>query len=110
MNSSNEGTAPLSKSRVLELLRSERRRAVLRCLDEGEGVRTLNELAASIRSDEGASDAPPGRRPRIAVEFDRNHLPKLADADVIEYDRTRETIRSRGDHRLLFEVLYLLEE
>lgn len=51
---------------------------------------------AIVEFDENLS--PYGDDPnRVAIDLHHTHLPKLADADIIEYDREHGTIRLQSD-------------
>lgn len=72
------------------------RRFLLSRLHAGEGPLSVREVAAEIAAWEGGE---PERRPAdveaIAANFHHVHVPKLTDADVVEYDAEAETI-ARG--------------
>lgn len=73
----------VDENRVDELLRvlsRARRRVVLRSLLTRGGETTLDELVADLAESADRSES----RARIALQH--NHLPKLEEADVVEYD------------------------
>lgn len=77
------------------LLRNERRRAVLRDLREHPET-TLTELSERIGAAE--ADTTPDRvgstdRKRVYISLYQTHLPALADAGVVAYDRDRGAVR-----------------
>ncbi|MEZ3117164.1 hypothetical protein RYH80_14710 [Halobaculum sp. MBLA0147] len=85
----------LDHDEVFTLLKNRRRRAVLSLLSDVPET-TLSDLADEIAADE--NDTTPDRlsssqRKRVYISLYQNHLPKLADAGVIEYDRNRGDIR-----------------
>jgi hypothetical protein len=56
---------------------------------------TLNELAEQIAGDEndiGVEDLSSQQRKRVYVSLHQNHLPKMDDMGVVDYDRDRGTI------------------
>jgi hypothetical protein len=91
MSDSDEAAGPesMSPDRAFDLLRDGTRRRVLRTLRETDGAMALGELAAAADArDEGvpAEEISMDRRERTAVSLHHCHLPKLADAGVVEYD------------------------
>lgn len=74
---------------VFGLLSSGRRRRLLYRLD-GARVVTVEELAAHVAAEDlGVPVAEVGdeHRERVEAELLANHLPRLEDAGVLEYDR-----------------------
>lgn len=87
-----DGRLPLDV--VFQILSNQRRRWVIRYL-QAEGSTTLGELAeclARLEMDEPDAPVTSTERKRAYVVLYQHHLPKLADADVIEYDADRKTI------------------
>ncbi|SEP90741.1 DUF7344 domain-containing protein [Natrinema salaciae] len=86
---------------AMDLLADRRRRAVLDYLEETDGTATLTELAVEIAarearvepnaiSDHGDVSARDRRAVRISLHH--SHVPKLANADVIDYETETETV------------------
>lgn len=75
----------LSKDVAFDLMRSERRRQVVRLLVEGgDGdTWTLDALAGAIAERAGGGSQAAGDVDRIANELRHKHLPRLADAGVV---------------------------
>lgn len=97
---------------VLDCLTSRRRRFLLYYLQENE-TGDVEELAiqiaaweAEIPLDEVSTD----HRERVMSQLVHAHLPKLADAQFIEYDRRSETVRYTEPMTLLDRVLRLLSQ
>ncbi|MFB6080919.1 MAG: hypothetical protein ABEJ81_07975 [Haloferacaceae archaeon] len=79
---------------VFGILQNERRRRVLRYLQDHEAT-TQGNLAEYVASIE--NDVPPGsltstQRKRVYVSLYQSHLPKLDDVDAIDYDSNRGTV------------------
>lgn len=96
---------PLSLDAVLEILANERRRYLLEYLWEQPGdvesfEAVTEHTVTELRRKRGCQPD----RTDIRIGLQQHHLPKLADAGVIEYDVRSQTIRYRGDERL--EALY----
>ncbi|MFB6303982.1 MAG: hypothetical protein ABEH47_02350 [Haloferacaceae archaeon] len=86
---------------ALGLLADARRRRILHRIAETADGTTLDRLANDL---ERTGDA--NRKPdAVRIELHHVHLPKLRDANVIEYDAARGTVR-RGRH--FRDVLSLL--
>lgn len=85
----------VSLTTAFELLAREPRRQLLCWLHQRDDpVVSLDALVR--RLDERGVDLPGGAR----VALHHVHLPKLADADVIDYDPDAEEVRYLGDPRL----------
>lgn len=97
-------TDSLSVSKQCELLASNRRRAILRYLSArpGEPV-DIDELADFLLAHGEEAD-----RQNILLSLHHVHLPKLADAGVITYQRDQRQLIYRGA-RELGQLLDFLE-
>ena len=95
-------TRNLSKEQVVGLLRHEQRRAIVTYFDQKTTDRAsfddLVEYIVSSDSKRGATSTE--HRERVRIGLLHNHLPRLADAGVLEYDQRSETVRYWGDSRL----------
>lgn len=79
------------------LLNDQRRYYLSEILSEQDPPIDLSRLAAAVASRETGTDS--GERPaettdEIAIGLHHLHLPKLADADVIDYDAETNTVTS----------------
>lgn len=100
----------LSKDVIFSLLSVERRRRVLMYLADNGSETTLSDLAEHIAAEENdteISHLSSQQRKRVYVGLYQCHLPKLADADVIEYDRSRGTVERRPNAALLYPHLVI---
>ena len=91
-----EKMQPATIDRVHTLLSDSRRRYLLYALSES-GRHTVDELARRLleRERTGLTNAGAGsesKRERIVTELVHNHLPRLADHDVVDYCADRETV------------------
>ena len=86
---------------VFELLAERRRRFVLYCLAEaGENrVLTLDDVVDQVtewerewNADRGSDS--PDRRERVRIDLHHDHIPRLADAGLVDYDARTGTIRN----------------
>ncbi|WP_336328649.1 DUF7344 domain-containing protein [Halovenus sp. HT40] len=110
---STTGEYELSKSEVFELLSADRRQAVLLYLDSTDGQADLGELAEHIAAQEcscSPAELSSQQRKRAYVGLYQCHLPKMADAGVIEYDSDRGTVALNDRSNRLLKYLYFEEE
>lgn len=98
-------TSDLDQDTIHELLSNERRRAILRILDEqGETDKSdLAELVAAEEYDKEVSDLDSQERKRVYISLSQQHLSALEDARVIESNGTVQ-LTERAD-----ELLWHLE-
>lgn len=77
----------LSQNRVFDLLSNARRRFVLHYLNQQEGPIELRELADEVaRWETGSESLTRKQRKRVYVSLYQTHIPRLADAGVVDYD------------------------
>lgn len=101
---------------IFELLKNQRRRRVLRYLEEESGTVDLGTLAEALAAKE--NDTSPralssSERKRVYIGLYQCHLPKLDDADIIEFDSDRGTITRTArtlDLQAYLDRLRLLDE
>ncbi|WP_049906430.1 DUF7344 domain-containing protein [Halorubrum tebenquichense] len=102
-------TNVLPAEQVYAILANERRRHALDGLRSTGGTVTVNELSTLVAGRETGESPPPTRcRESVYTSLVQTHLPKLADAGVIAYDRESQTIElSKGarDVGLYTEIL-----
>jgi sugar-specific transcriptional regulator TrmB len=92
--SPDEVDVDLPADRLSDLLADERRRRVLRTLAEQEGPVDLSTLASAVADSE--ADDPAGRTPvwrRVYLALSHVHVPMLADAGLVEFDRAATRVR-----------------
>lgn len=92
----------LSMDALFDLLTDRRRRYLLYCLDQKvDAVVTVDELTAMLldwerRMNAGTEEETADLERRIRIALHHRHLPKLADAGLVEYDPRSQTVRKRG--------------
>ncbi|MUW15476.1 hypothetical protein GJ633_13160 [Halorubrum sp. CBA1125] len=90
----------LTETEIHDLLRNERRRQVIKHLQDTVGETTLRDLAETIAEREtGESPAPKNIRNSVYNSLHQTHLPKLDSRGIVEYDSDRKTIRLTEDAR-----------
>jgi hypothetical protein len=91
-----DGSDPrLAKDVLFDLLKNQRRRDALTYLAANDGRTTLSDMAEHIAAKE--NDLPvesinSKQRKRVYIGLYQCHLPKLADAGVVDFDKDRGTI------------------
>lgn len=87
---------------VFELFSHPRRRALLYLLRDADAdpVWTTNLAVALARTEADADEDLHEVAEEIAVSLRHNHLPKLADAGVVDVDADMATLTYRGDDRI----------
>lgn len=81
------GSDSLSQDRVFDILSNPRRRFVLHYLSRQSGSVPLRELADEVaRWETGDETLSPQQRKRVYVSLYQTHIPRLADAGMIEFD------------------------
>ncbi|WP_434085388.1 DUF7344 domain-containing protein [Natronomonas marina] len=80
-------------SAVFELLSHHRRRISIQYLATQTGTTSVSDLADQIALLEGEHTHE--HYERICTSLVHNHLPKLTDAGIVEYDQEREVVDLR---------------
>lgn len=86
---------PLSADELFYVLENPRRRAVIRYLRWREGpveMRDVAEHVAAQEADTTVTQLPTDKRKSVYISLYQQHLEILADAGLIEYDKSRGTI------------------
>lgn len=82
----------LSRDDTFHILQNERRRRVLQYLSTAEGavdMRDIAEQVAAWEHDTTVQQLTSDQRQRVYIALYQSHLPKLADFDLITYNRSR---------------------
>lgn len=98
----------LSKDVIFGLLSNRRRRGILQYLAANGPETTLNDLAAEIAARENDTEIElltSQQRKRVYVALYQVHLPKMDDADVIDFESTRGTVEIRPNAAQLYRYL-----
>lgn len=100
--------AELTQDTVFSVLSNERRRQVLRCLRGQPGTSDIRELSRLLAAwENGISEEAVTykQRKRVYTSLHQTHLPALADAGVIDYDRGRGTVELTPQASVLDDYL-----
>lgn len=85
-------------SSVLRLLAPERRRAVMRALmEEPNATHRVDDIVSVIQETYDDIGESGSNYSYLRSSLHHMHLPKLDDADVVEYDAADGTVQYRGD-------------
>ncbi len=80
--------------RKIALLAESERREIVRILQESEaGHVQVREIITHLQE----SDPTQNEDDRIAIAVHHNHLPKLDETDVVDFDSGSETVRYNDD-------------
>lgn len=99
-NRDRDGTTPLSPEEVYETLASRHRRYALHYLHRFRPDATIQDVAAFVAERAAQTGDEAVDHERLLSELHHTHLPKLADAGLVEYDPATETVTYRGDRVL----------
>ncbi|ADJ15905.1 DUF7344 domain-containing protein [Halalkalicoccus jeotgali] len=88
----------LTEAQIHDVLRNDRRRAVISTLGDADGVAQIRDLADRIASTETGTTPPPqNARQSVYVSLHQTHLPKLDSLGVVEYDTDTNTVSLREE-------------
>jgi len=97
--STDAGAPPaLSKDTLFEILKNQRRRDALLYLKTNDGVATLSDMAEFIAAKENGIDIgalSSSQRKRVYIGLYQCHLPKMAGAGIVDFDKNRGNIALR---------------
>lgn len=89
-------SSSLNEGEIHDILRNDRRRAVIDFLSEHGGHATIRELSEHIATLESGEDPPPRNvRQSVYVSLHQTHLPKLQGLGVVDYDTDSKDIDLR---------------
>lgn len=101
-------------STLFELLANRQRRRLLFLLCDAESVEIPDGLqlrSAATMTNGDSSKSPNHTAPSdLAVELHHTHLPKLASADLIEWDRSADVVRRGSDFAAVEPALDTLRQ
>jgi len=93
-----EDCRTVTKTEVFDVLKNERRRAVIRFLDDRGGSATLSEVAERIAAEENDTTVErltSSERKRVRIALYQCHLPRMDKMGVVDFDKDRGTIALR---------------
>lgn len=99
---------PLPLDVVFGILKNRRRRLVLKHLVEESATSTLSDLAeriAAVENNKSENALSSSERKRVYVCLYQCHLPKMDDADVIDFDDNRGSVELADNVNALTQYL-----
>ena len=102
-----------SVDEIHDLFANERRRRVLSVLEaHPDDALPVDELVDRVVERERPDPGPTSHRDRVLIDVHHVHLPKLADASVIEFDPVAEQVRYCGPDALssMLDLTAAIEE
>ncbi len=90
-----DGDARLDLDEALTLLADRRRRLLLEVVVSHDEALTLPDVAEEVAERETGyqlADISAERIKRVYISLYHDHLPRLVDADVLEYDQERDLV------------------
>lgn len=94
----------LSESRIYALLADRRRRMIVRILQDFPDPPSTTELTTVLADCE--HETPTDRdRQRLLLSLCHNHLPRLNDAAIVDYDQESGTVRRGPNFGVLVGVI-----
>ena len=89
---------------LFKAMGDRRARHVLSYLDAASSeVLTLEDIADAVaewEAEAGAATDAEDHRRRVAIDLHHNHLPKLDEAAIVDYDPRSKMVRNWGDDRV----------
>jgi hypothetical protein len=101
-------SSTLTQDAAFDLLSNARRRLALKYLLEQDTPVGIDELAthvAAVENDTEAEQLDDKQRKRTYVSLYQTHIPKLAQAGVVEYDSDERTVELNGNLRTITAYL-----
>lgn len=96
-----QSTAAISPDTIHDLLSSARRRHLISyLLERQDETVAVDDVIDWLTREEHPDRGPIAHRERVAIDIHHVHIPKLANAGVIEHDPVAETIRYDGPEAL----------
>jgi hypothetical protein len=103
--------ATLSKDTLFEILKNQRRRDALSYLKANDGTATLSDMAEFIAAKENGIEVgalSSSQRKRVYIGLYQCHLPKMAGAGIISFEKNRGDIELRPEAEQL--DVYLVDD
>lgn len=105
-------SSDISVAGLFDLLADERRRYALACLWEHDGAMTMSDLAedvAALETEEPRTAIEAEMVQTVATSLYHSHVPKLAAAGVVEYDRDRDMVAASNSDESVERVISLMD-
>jgi len=104
-------TAGPSEDELFEVLSNSRRRYAVHAIKREDGVTEVGDLAEQVAAWEYETDVEGvsyDERKRVYTALQQSHLPKMDEADIVEYDKNRGVVEptpALGDVDVYLDVV-----
>ncbi|MDQ2054065.1 hypothetical protein [Halobellus sp. H-GB7] len=95
---------------ALELLTNQQRRQILRRVADTPDGTTVDQLTQHLRGADSLQPDGNGSVEHRSIELHHVHLPKLQDANVIEYDTSQGTVHRGREFQNVLALLEAIDE
>lgn len=104
-------TYPISTETALRVVADPCRRSILsELIDSRTGVVTMETLVDRIAPENPPPKTTATHADPLLIDLHHTHLPKLSDANLIEYDPRTKTIRYTSNERVERVLQFVTEE
>ena len=100
----------ISTETALELLAKQQRRQILRRVAETPDATTVDQLTQHLRGADSLQPDGSGSTEHRGIELHHIHLPKLQEANVIEYDTDQGTVHRGREFQDVLALLAVIDD
>ena len=100
----------ISTEKALELLAKQQRQQILRRMADTPGETPVDRLRSGLPEGDSSRQDGDGAAQQQGIELHHVHLPKLQEADVIEYDTDHGVVRRGPEFRELLGLLETIDD
>lgn len=100
----------ISTETALKLLTNQQRRQILRRVADTPDGTTVDQLTQHLRGSDSLQPDGNGSVEHRGIELHHVHLPKLQEANVIEYDTDQGTVHRGREFQDVLSLLELIDD
>ena len=100
----------ISTEKALELLTNQQRRQILRQVADTPDGTTVDQLTQHLRGADSLQPDGNGSVEHRGIELHHIHLPKLQEANVIEYDTDQGTVHRGREFQDVLALLAVIDD
>lgn len=100
----------ISTETALKLLTNQQRRQILRRVADTPDGTTVDQLTQHLRGSDSLQPDGNGSVEHRGIELHHVHLPKLQEANVIEYDTDQGTVHRGREFQDVLSLLEVIED
>lgn len=90
---------------MFDVLVNADRRIALSFLLETNGPTPLSEVVETVARGTDGDEVTEAARDRVSISFHHNHLPKMTDAGLIEFDEAEQTVTATAETERIQSLL-----